>query len=84
MTKIDVRNKIKQVFIKNFELDEDAIQDDKLLFDHLGLDSLDLVDLIVGLQREFKIDLRKHSEFMSIRTFGDVCDVMNKIIDEHK
>ena len=56
MDKSEIRNKIKQVLIKNFELDEDKIQDDKLLFTDLGLDSLDLVDLIVGLQREFKID----------------------------
>ena len=84
MTDNDIRNKIKEVFVKNFELDENIIQDDKLLFDDLGLDSLDIVDLIVGLQRVFKIDLRKYSEIKSIRTFGDVCNVMNKIINEHK
>lgn len=84
MDKNDIRNKIKQVLVKSFELDEDKIQDDKLLFADLGLDSLDLVDLIVGLQREFKIDLRKHSEFMTIRTFGDVCNVISKIIEERK
>ncbi len=84
MTDSDIRSKIKEVFVKNFELDENIIQDDKLLFDDLGLDSLDIVDLIVGLQRAFKIDLRKYSEIKSIRTFGDVCSVMNKIIHEHK
>jgi acyl carrier protein len=82
MTDSDIRSKIKEVFVKNFELDENIIQDDKLLFDDLGLDSLDIVDLIVGLQRVFKIDLRKYSEIKSIRTFGDVCNVMNKIIKE--
>lgn len=84
MDKIEIREKIKQVFIKSFELEESQIQDDKLLFQDLGLDSLDIVDVIVGLQREFKIDLRKHSEFMTIRTFGDVCDVITKIVDERK
>ncbi len=84
MTDCDIRSKIKEVFVKNFELDENKIQDDKLLFDDLGLDSLDIVDLIVGLQRVFKIDLRKYSEIKSIRTFGDVCNVMNKIINEQK
>lgn len=84
MTDVDIKSKIKEVFVKNFELDEDEIQDDKLLFDDLGLDSLDIVDLIVGLQREFKIDLRQYSEIRSIRTFGDVCDVMDKIVSEHK
>ena len=84
MTDVDIKSKIKEVFVKNFELDENEIQDDKLLFDDLGLDSLDIVDLIVGLQREFKIDLRQYSEIRAIRTFGDVCDVMDKIVSEHK
>jgi len=84
MNDIDVRSKIKEVFIKNFELEDDEIQDDKLLFDDLGLDSLDIVDLIVGLQRTFKIDLRQHSEIKNIRTFGDVCKVITEIVDKHK
>lgn len=80
----DVKEKIKEVFVENFELEEDEIQDDKLLFDDLGLDSLDIVDLIVGLQREFKIDLRQNPEIRNIRTFGDVCELISKIVDEHQ
>jgi acyl carrier protein len=81
---LDLREKIKAVFVKSFEIPAENIQDDKLLFDDLGLDSLDLVDLIVGLQKEFKLDLRRHSEIQTIRTFGDVCKVMEQIVRQEQ
>ncbi len=78
----ELKAKVKSVFVEFFEIPEEELLDDKLLFDDLGLDSLDIVDLIVGLQKQFKLDLRQYSEIQSIRTFGDVCEVVEQILKE--
>ncbi|OGV37393.1 MAG: hypothetical protein A2020_15050 [Lentisphaerae bacterium GWF2_45_14] len=80
----ELKKKIKEVFVEYFEIPEEDLLDDKLLFDDLGLDSLDIVDLIVGLQKKFKFDLRQHSGIQQIRTLGDVCKVMEDIIKERR
>ncbi|MBN2642529.1 MAG: hypothetical protein JXR78_12815 [Victivallales bacterium] len=77
-----LKEKVKNVFVEFFEIPEEELLDDKLLFDDLGLDSLDIVDLIVGLQKQFKLDLRQHAGIQNIRTFGDVCEVVEQILEE--
>ena len=49
LDKAAVYGKIKELMISNFEIDADSISPDKRLDDDLKLDSLDLVDLILGL-----------------------------------
>lgn len=78
----ELKEKIKDIFVEYFELERDALQDDKQLFTDLGLDSLDIVDLIAAMQKEFKFDLRMRPEMRTIRTFGDVCNVMEAICKE--
>jgi acyl carrier protein len=49
LNKDDVYEKIKELMISNFEVDADSISLEKRLDDDLKLDSLDMVDLILGL-----------------------------------
>ena len=41
-------------------------------FEDLGLDSLDIVDLVVALQKKFKVQIRGDQRVREIRTFGDI------------
>jgi len=49
LNKAAVYEKIKELMISNFEVDADSISPEKRLDDDLKLDSLDMVDLILGL-----------------------------------
>ena len=42
------------------------------LFDDLGLDSLDMVDMVIALEHAFKIKIRDEEEIRKIRTLGDI------------
>ena len=52
------------------ELDPGELAPEKTFFDDLGLDSIDMVDLIIGLQRKFGVSLREDDEIKKVRTLG--------------
>jgi acyl carrier protein len=76
--------KVKTVFVEEFEIEENLITKESLIFDELGLDSLDSVDLIVALEKAFvfKIDRANDAPVISqIRSIQDIIKyVQSKIL----
>ncbi len=72
MTNDEIRALIDSIFIEQFELDPADLAPEKEIFKDLGLDSLDIVDLVIGLQRKFGIPLKQNEEIRKIVTVGDV------------
>ena len=63
-----------------FELDIEKMVPDALLYEDLGLDSLDRVDTVILLEQAFKFKIREEEEIRQIRTLGDIhIFVINKI-----
>ena len=69
----DIFNKIKEVLIEEFEVEEDSITLDANLFTDLELDSLDAIDLMVTLDKELEIEIKTET-MQDMRTIQDVCD----------
>ena len=74
---------VNSIFVERFELDESELTPDKRIIEDLQLDSLDLVDMIVGLQQKFGIMLRDRPEVRQVRTLGDVYALFEKLLKEH-
>lgn len=74
MEKQELIDAINKTFIDNLEVEEELLKPEAGLFTDLGLDSLDMVDLMVGLQRKFKISLRQTEEMRKIITLQDLYD----------
>ncbi len=72
MTDSEIIAAVNAIFVEQFELDPAELGPDRKIFDDLGLDSLDIVDLMVALQRKFGIPLRQNEEIRKIVTLGDV------------
>ena len=74
-----IRAKLKELLVSNLNMEgvtPDQIKDDDALFgEGLGLDSLDAVEIVVILQRNFSVevkDMEKGREiFRSINTLAD-------------
>ena len=74
MEKKELIEAINKTFVDNLEIEEELLKPEAGLFTDLGLDSLDMVDLMVGLQRKFKISLRQSEEMKKIVTLQDLYD----------
>lgn len=74
---------VNSIFIERFEFDESELTPDKHILNDLELDSLDIVDMIVGLQQKFGIMLRENKEIREARTLNDVYTLFEKLIAEH-
>lgn len=72
MTKEDVVTLTNKVFEESFEIEPQRLTPQAKIFEELGLDSLDIVDLIVALQKQFKVRIREDERVRTIRTLEDV------------
>ena len=70
MEKNEVIRIINQFLIEEIEVDENLIQEDALLKEDLGIDSLDFIDVVVIIEREFGFKI-KAEEMGNIKTLSD-------------
>ena len=72
MTREEIVDAVNSTFTEMLEVPAEELAPEKEIFKDLGLDSLDMVDLMIGLQRKFGISLRQNEEIRKIVTLGDV------------
>jgi len=72
MTEEEIVEKTNMVFEESFEIEAERLVPEAHIFTDLGLDSLDIVDLIVALQTSFGVKIRTDDKVREIRTLGDV------------
>ena len=75
----EIREQLKKLLVENLALEDinpEDIKDDEILFgDGLGLDSLDAVEIVVILQRNFGLEIQDMEQgqkvFHSIETLAN-------------
>ena len=75
------REEIRQILKELFEIETGepitSLQDDQSLSEQLGLDSVDMVSLIMQLERRFKIRLA-HEELANAHQVGLLLDLVHR------
>lgn len=72
MTEQEIIKLTNQVFEDSFEIEKELLKEEMNIFQDLGLDSLDIVDLVVALQEKFGVKIRNDERIKGIRTLGDI------------
>ena len=72
MTEQEIIDKTNKVFEESFEIESGRLKPEAHIFNDLGLDSLDIVDLVVALQKSFGVNIRNEEKVRDIRTLQDV------------
>lgn len=74
-----VFERLQKILAEQFEIDEDDITLNSDIVDDLGADSLDLVDLVMSIEDEFKIEVPDEA-IEEIKTVDDAV----KYIEDHE
>ncbi len=82
MDKQQVNSRIATLFETEFEILPDRLLPEAHLFQDLGLDSIDIVEMIGALQKEFGIQLRDSEEARAMRTLGNLQDFVFSEIEK--
>jgi acyl carrier protein len=75
----EIFQRIKRVFVEEFEIEENLITQETLIFDELGLDSLDSVDLIVALEKTFNFKIDRRNDGPIIAQIRNVQGIINYV-----
>jgi acyl carrier protein len=84
MTDDELIRAVNEVFIDSFEIPPEKLTPQALIFQDLGLDSLDVVDLVAAIQKRFKVQVRDDERVRSIRSMQDLYNYLILIRGEQK
>jgi len=72
-----IQDKARALISSKMKIDESEITEDKHLFNDLGADSLDFVELSMTLENEFNVKFNEE-ETSKIKTVGDLFNLIEK------
>ena len=73
MNRNEIEEKVRNFLIEDLEIDEEKITPDALLKEDLGIASLDFVDIVVIVERNFGFKI-KPEEMKGVDTYSKFCD----------
>lgn len=73
MNRTEIEEKVKAFLIEELEIEEDKIFPEAKLKEDMGIDSLDFVDIVVIVERNFGFKI-KAEEMAGVDTFSKFCD----------
>ena len=73
MTRQEIEEKVKAFLVDDLEVDEEKIAPEAKLKDDLGIDSLDFVDIVVIVEKNFGFKI-KPEEMAGVQTLSQFCD----------
>ena len=68
----DILAKLQTMIAEQFALDENDIRMDTSFEDDLGADSVDLVEMVMGLEEAFDVGEIGEEDLLKMKTMGDV------------
>ena len=78
MTRQEIEEKVKAFLIDDLEIDEEKISDNAKLKEDMGIDSLDFVDIVVIVEKNFGFKI-KPEEMQGVTTLSQFCDYIESI-----
>ncbi len=79
MERAEIVEILNNALVEEFELDEKALVPGAHIRDDLGLDSLDIVDMIIVIEKAFKTKLENKKGLAEIQTLGDIYDFLENL-----
>lgn len=75
MARDDVLAALKEVLVDRLKVDPDNIKEEANLFEDLGLDSIDLMTVVMTVEERFSIEV-SDDELEDVTTLGGAADLL--------
>ena len=73
MTKEQISEKVREFLVEELEIEEGKIYPEARLKEDMGIDSLEVVDIVVLVEQNFGFKM-KPEDFKTVKTLGEFCD----------
>ena len=73
--------KLRDIIVEVLNVDETEVTMESTFIDDLGADSLDVFQIIMGIEEEFDIEI-PNEEAEKILTVGDAVEQIKKVVSE--
>lgn len=73
----DIESKVRQIIVEKLGVDEKEVTTDASFTNDLGADSLDTVELIMELEKEFNVSI-PDEQAENIQTVGQAVNYLNE------
>ncbi len=80
MERKEIEEKVRNFMVDELEIDEEKIKPGAKLKDDLGIDSLDFVDIVVIVEKNFGFKI-KPEEMKGVVTLKDFCDYIERKVE---
>ncbi len=80
MTRQEIEEKVRTFLIEELEIEEDKIADDAKLKEDMGVDSLDFVDIVVIVEKNFGFKI-KPEEMQGVTTLHQFIDYIESKVN---
>lgn len=80
MERKEIEEKVRNFLIEDLEIEEEKIADNALLKNDMGIDSLDFVDIVVIVEKNFGFKI-KPEEMQGVNTLKDFCDYIERKVN---
>ena len=75
-------DKLTELLAEQFSVEPESITMDTSFEDDLGADSVDIVELSMGLEEEFDIEEMSEEDVSAIKTVGDLVHYLQGKVEE--
>ncbi len=77
MKRTEIEERVRDFLVEDLEIDEEKIYPEAKLKEDMGIDSLDFVDIVVIVEKNFGFKL-KAEEMAGVETYGQFCDYIER------
>lgn len=80
MTIDEIYEKVNEFLVEDLEIEESKISEDARLKEDLGIDSLEVVDVVVLVEDQFGYKMQPE-DFKTLQTLDQFCEFIQQHID---
>ncbi|MFZ5433691.1 MAG: acyl carrier protein [Calditrichota bacterium] len=79
---MELESKVRKIIADRLQVDEASVTTNASFVEDLGADSLDLVELVMAFEEEFKLEI-PDQDAETMKTVGTAVEYLNKKIAEN-